>query len=139
MGVLSILAIELSAQNIANEKQQYQTSRSKKELMKMEVLKTQTSPKILDRTVSNDGVVSSLFLKEKMKTSVLKLQPAAQNKMNNVSASDKCVDRLKLSHLTIKEQMKTAVIGVDKYNPEAGNSLLEHSCLICYRNVKTDN
>lgn len=139
MAVLSIFAIEGSAQNIEIENQKHHTSRSKKELMKMEVLKIENPPKVLNRSLLNEGFVSNLSTKEKMKTSVVKNELLLQNKINNVSASGKCVYRLKLSHLSTKEQMKTTVVGLDNCNSEAGSSLQQHTCSNGSGDVIADN
>lgn len=112
MAALSILVLPVFAQTTTTEFQQLQLTKSKKELMKMEVMKIQTNPKNLVRNSLKNGQVSNLSSKEQMKATVMKLKPLSQNYTLAINTSGKCAPCLTFSHLSLKEQMKMKIVGL---------------------------
>jgi len=99
MAALSILTISLFAQS--------NTTKSKKELMKMEVMKIHTTPQaIITEASAKDGFASNLSPKEQLKRNVVKWNAVTRNNDVAGTNSGKCPDCLSLSNLSPKEQMK---------------------------------
>lgn len=132
MVVLSILTMAVSAQNNTIGNQYGHSTRSKKELMKMEVMKIQSTQQNFDRKSSKNRVVKNLSPKEQMKTSVVKLDTGTEFYSVNMNRSGKCATCLKLSVVSIKEQMKMSVVGLDSCPVNVGKSILKgNNCSIC--------
>ena len=140
MAVFSILTMAVSAQNNTFGNQYRHSTRSKKELMKMEVMKIQSTQQNFEKKSSKNSVVTNLSPKEQMKTSVVKWDIGTQYNSVNVNRSGKCATCLKLSLVSIKEQMKMSVVGLDTCPGIVGNSLLKgNNCSICDMDLTTCN
>jgi hypothetical protein len=139
MAALTILTINVFAQSNSNKSQQEQFTNSKKELMKMEVMKIQISPKdFVTSGAVNNSIVSNLSAKEQMKTSVIKLNTGVQNYTVAVNKSGMCAACLTLSNLSAKEQMKMTAMALDKCPMNAGTPGHEaKKCAICGMDLAT--
>jgi hypothetical protein len=110
MAALSILTISVFAQS--------NTTISKKEQMKMEVMKIYTSPGNYDVTINNTGnyapgsFASNLSSKEQMKIGVMKLNAGTHYNEVAIDKSAMCTKCVALSNLAPKEQMKMKVMGL---------------------------
>ena len=102
MAALSILTISVFAQS--------NTSKSKKEQMKMEVMKIYTSPVNYD--VTSGVFVSNLSQKEQMKMDVIKFNAGSAYRDITINNSAVCPKCTALLNLTSKEQMKMKVMGL---------------------------
>lgn len=112
LAALSIVILPVFAQTLTTESQVWQLTRSKKEVMKIEVMKIQTNPKILVTNASKNGQISNLSSKEQMKASVMKLKLLSKDYTLAFNNSGKCAPCLTFSNLSIKEQMKMKVMGL---------------------------
>lgn len=140
MAVFSILTMAVSAQNNTIGNQYGHSTRSKKELMKMEVMKIKSTEQSFERKFAKKSVATNLSPKEQMKTSVVKLDTGTKYNSVNVNTSGKCATCLKLSLVSIKEQMKMSVVGLDTCPGIVGNSLLKgNNCSICDMDLTTCN
>lgn len=109
MAALTILTISVFAQS--------NSTRSKKEQMKMEVMKTYNSP--VQNDIKSDmpgknkkgGSTSSLSSKEQMKMEVMRGTPDTQYQNVAVDKSSNCPLCMTLLNGTPKEQMKMKVMG----------------------------
>ena len=134
MAALTILTISVVAQNTTTKPPKEQLSISKKEQMKMEVMKIQTAiPKyIITGDYSKGAFVSNLSLKEQMKTNVMKLNSVNSYQDIAVNKSGKCPACLNVLNLSPKEQMKMKVM--DLYNcPMSSGSATDKAgkCSLC--------
>ena len=110
--VLSIPINSVFAQKNTPEFEQSNSTRSKKELMKMEVIKVQSTQKNYSKNVINNGQTTILSLKEQMKTSVI--NKTTVSPYNDVANNNfrKCTSCVRLSNFSLKEQMKMEVMGI---------------------------
>lgn len=134
MAVLTILTISVVAQNSTIKSPKEQLSISKKEQMKMEVMKIQYAiPNyITTGDYSKGAFVSSLSPKEQMKRNVMKLNSVNSYQDVAVNKSGKCPVCLNVLNLSPKEQMKMKVM--DLYNcPMSSGSATDKAgkCSIC--------
>ena len=81
-------------------------NRSKKEQMKMEVVKMKTTP----GKITNNVTASNRSAKEQMKSGVMKASSTKQSHELVIDDSDYCANQLINSNLSLKEQMKTKVV-----------------------------
>ena len=140
MAVFSILTMAVSAQNNTIGNQYGHSTRSKKELMKMEVMKIQSTEQSFKRKFAKKSVATNLSPKEQMKTSVVKLDIGTQYNSVNVNRSGKCAPCLKMAHLSKKEQMKMMVVGLDTCPTNVESSIVEaNNCIICNMDVTACN
>lgn len=140
MAVFFILTMAVFAQNNSFTTQQFQPARSKKELMKMEVMKIQNDPIISDKKLINTEGSPILSIKEQMKTGVMKLEPVAQYYVVGTNGSAKCTPCIKFGNLSVKEQMKIRVVGLDVHPASVDTTGLEANlCSICKMDISTSN
>ena len=140
MAVLSILTLVVYAQNNTFGNQYGHSTRSKKELMKMEVMKIPSTQQNDERKSLKKSVVINLSPKEQMKTSVVNLAPGTQYNSVKVNRSGKCTACLKMTHLSSKEKMKMTIVGSDTCPVNIGSSIVEaNNCIICKMDVTACN
>ena len=139
MAALTILTISVVAQNNTTKSPKEKLSISKKEQMKMEVMKIQTSPTdFVTRAVINNSIALNLSAKELMKARVMKSNTSAQNYTVALNRSGKCTACLTLVNLSPKEQMKMKVMALDKCSMIAGTLSHEaNKCSICGMDLTT--
>jgi len=133
MAALTILTISVVAQNSTTKPPKEQLSISKKEQMKMEVMKIQINPsKYITTEDYSKGLVSNLSPKEQMKRNVMKLNSVSRYQDVAVNKPGKCPACLNVLNLSPKEQMKMKVM--DLYNcPMSSGSATDKAgkCSIC--------
>jgi hypothetical protein len=114
MATLTILTISVVAQNSTTKPPKERLTISKKEQMKMEVMKIQSAiPNyITTGDYSKGAFVSNLSLKEQMKRNVMKLNSVNSYPNISVNKSGKCPACLNVLNLSPKEQMKMKVMGM---------------------------
>ncbi|MBS1511668.1 MAG: hypothetical protein JST86_12555 [Bacteroidetes bacterium] len=123
MAVFSILTISAIAQN-----------QSKKEQMKMEVMKIQSSSKVFVSTGAflKAGLLTSLSAKEQMKSNVTKTNNTVSDYYAGAVKSPLCPDCLVYSTASPKEQMKLRVMNLDKCSMSPVKGIAEAGkCSIC--------
>ena len=127
--VLSIPINSVFAQKNTPEFEQSNSTRSKKELMKMEVIKVQSTPKNYSKNVMNNGQTTILSLKEQMKTSVINKNTVST--YNDVANNKfrKCASCVRLSNFSLKEQMKMEVMGI--YTKTKDSTMLKEAMDKC--------
>ncbi len=139
---LTILTISVFSQNNTTRFSQDQLAKSKKELMKMEVMKMQTSPNdfVVTGQYSKGGLVSTLSPKEQMKRNVMRLNNATQYTDVAVNKSGKCPMCVTMSNLSPKEKMKMTVMALNTCPMNAGIPGIDaDKCSICGMDLSAVN
>ncbi len=123
VAVLSILTISAMAQN-----------QSKKEQMKMEVMKIQSPSKVFVSTGAflKAGLLTSLSAKEQMKSNVTIAKNTVPDYYAGAAKSTLCPDCLVYSTASPKEQMKLQVMNLEKCSMITVKEIAEAGkCSIC--------
>lgn len=123
MAAFSILTISTIAQN-----------QSKKEQMKMEVMKIQSSSKVFVSTGAyiNAALLTSLSAKEQMKSIVAKANITVPDYYTSTAKSILCPDCFVYSTASPKEKMKLQVMNLDKCSMSPVKGIAEAGkCSIC--------
>ena len=132
VAVLSIPINSVFAQKNTPEFEQSHSTKSKKELMKMEVIKAQSTPKNYSKNERKNEQTIALSLKEQMKTSVIRKTPASPYYGMANNTFRKCTSCVRLSNFSLKEQMKMEVMGI--YTKTKDSTTLKgaiNKCLHC--------
>lgn len=103
-------------------------NRSKKELMKMEVMKTKTSVvNIANGWAASNKGMAALSVKEQMKRETLKMNNYEGSYITSSVTTKVCVDCIALISMSPKEQMKHRLMNRLKCN-SGDNKAIEQSC-----------
>lgn len=140
MAALTILTISVFSQNIISKSPEEQVTNSKKESMKMDVMKIQTFLKdfTTTRAYSKKGLVSNLYPKDQMKSIVMNLNNVTPYYDVANDKSGKCSECLTVSNLTPKEQLKMKVIDLYTCQMSSGAASDESGkCAICGMDLTT--
>ena len=132
VAVLSIPINSVFAQKTTPGFEQSHSTKSKKELMKMEVIKVQSTPKNYSKNEIKNEQTIALSLKEQMKISVIKKTPASSYYDIANNNFRKCTSCVRLSNFSLKEQMKMEVMGIHtKANDSTTLNGAINKCLHC--------
>lgn len=132
MAALTILTTVVFSQNSTTKTQQFQSARSKKELMKMEVMKMQENSKPVISKSFKIAKGANLSSKEQMKAGVMKLKPFMEAYPVAVNKTGKCTPCLSVSNYSHKEQMKMKVVGLYKCGENiAAKNFEAEKCTMC--------
>ena len=111
---------------------QNNNSRSKKEQMKMEVVKMNTTP----AKISNNATAINRSAKEQMKTDLMKSTSTEQSHELVFDNSENCSNQLSYSNLSPKEQMKLKVVKQNKCILASDTAALKNGkCTMCGKNA----
>jgi len=111
---------------------QNNNSRSKKEQMKMEVVKMNTTP----AKISNNATAINRSAKEQMKTDLMKSTSTEQSHELVFDNSGNCSNQLNYSNLSPKEQMKLKVVKQNKCILASDTAALKNGkCTMCGKNA----
>jgi|GEM_PF-2536148 len=124
VAVFTLISTVAVAQNNIN--------RSKKEQMKMEVVKMNTTP----AKISNNVTAINRSAKEQMKTDLMKSASTEQSHELVIDNSGNCPNQLTYSNLSPKEQMKLKVVKQNKCMI-AGDiaAVKDGKCTMCGKNA----
>jgi len=112
---------------------QTNNNRSKKEQMKMEVVKMNTTP----AKINNNVTAINRSAKEQMKTDLMKSASSDQSHELVFGNSGNCPNQLPNLHLSPKEQMKMEVVKLNQCTVAAGDTAVvkDGKCTMCGKNA----